>query len=181
MHSAARFLARFGLWVAIAAPGQAQVGVDQRNAEPTNLTAFCPNATASLYQNFKPRISPLAAVEIEVHLTPVLGEWTQIRLRRGNPGGDIVAEASAFATADGWLRFDLAQPVPLDVGAVYVIEWPRPYGWMYNDDNPYDAGWACNCIAAPRLDWDFHFRTLAGGIGLQPATWSQLKALYTVP
>jgi hypothetical protein len=126
-------------------------------------------------------MSPLAAIELDVYLTPVLGKWTAIRLRRGHPDGAIVAEVSAYAAANGWLRFDLPEPLPLEVGAIYVIEWPRPFGWMYNVNDPYDAGWACNCIAAPVLDWDFHFRTLAGGIGLQPTTWSRLKAFYTTP
>jgi len=106
------------------------------------------------------------------------GDFRKLRLRRASPAGDVVAEARVFAAANGWLRFDLAAPLAMDVGNVYVIEWLRPYGWMFNDDDPYDAGWGYNCIAAPRLDWDFHFRTWTGGIGLQATTWSRLKTLY---
>jgi len=172
-----RLFAMLAVVVVLADVASGQLTVDQRNTEPTNLSAFCANQQ-SLFQSFKPRISPLAAIDLEVYLVPVLGDWTRLRLRRGSPGGPIVAESRVLAAANGWLRFDLAAPLPVDVGGIYVIEWMRPYGWMYNDDDPYDAGWACNCIAAPRLDWDFHFRTLAGGIGLQPITWSRLKTLY---
>jgi hypothetical protein len=177
MLSARRLFASCSVVLAMADVAAGQLTVDQRNTAPTNLSAFCANQQ-SLYQSFKPRISPLAAIELEVYLVPVLGDWTELRLRRASPGGDVVAESRVFAAADGWLRFDLAAPLPVAVGSVYVIEWLRPYGWMYNDDDPYDAGWGCNCIAAPRLDWDFHFRTLAGGIGLQATTWSRLKSLY---
>jgi len=162
----------------IAVAASAQNSIDQQNAADTNLNARCVRPTASLYQSFAPRITPLAAVALEVRLVSALGDSLHLRIRAGSPGGKVLAEAAAYAADNGWVQFDL--PAPLDVapGFLYVLEWVHPTGWVYNADDPYHDGWGFDCTQQPRPEWDFHFRTYAGASGLVAHTWTWIKSQY---
>lgn len=153
--------------------------LDQHNDRATAFRSRCEGAARSLSQVFRPAATPLAAIALEVRDVPTLGDRMHVRVRLGWPGGPILTEAHVDVATAGWVRFDFAEPLLVELDASYVIEWVEPRSWWAcGFDDPYERGEAYNCGGQLLPDQDFNFRTWAPRTHWESRTWSDLKLRF---
>lgn len=160
-----------------AVPAAGQV-VDQECAAATSVWRRCGGTGRSLFQGFMPRFTPLAGVALDIRQVPASGETIHVRVRAGWTQGPVVAEAVALVTADGWMRFDFAEPVAVNPGRDYVLEWVEPQAWWaVAEGNRYARGEAYNCGETILPLDDYNFRTFAPEAHVEFRTWAEVKAI----
>ena len=125
-----------------------------------------------------PRFTPLAGVALDIREVPAGGDAVHVRVRAGWTRGPVVAEAVAAVTAEGWLQIVFAEPVAVNPGNDYVLEWVEPQAWWaVAVGNPYRRGDAYNCGETILPLDDYNFRTFAPAIRVEFRTWAEVKAI----
>lgn len=165
----------------------AQEQVDQRNMPSTGTTYGCGSSGASIFQSFTPGAGNLSSLELQMRAGggfPDAGVTLGVVVRRDDPAGMPLGTGQAVVTgplapgAPFLARFAFNPPLPLDVGALHVIELssPAPAGepaariasWYGAEGNPYPRGQAFGCSGNAVADRDQNFVTYASPEALAP-------------